>query len=149
MNSQSFLDSLYPKLLITHSNVNESHAATGDFNLEIYQIYLETCMETNNCFNLINNHTYFKGVSLCIELNLSSKKVYWQGNFLIKIGHHHHVIIIILYITSLKVHLRRKNLNIISIVIISSYTGNTLKIKNHLTLVEMELLMHMKNPLTM
>ena len=43
-------------------------------------------METHNCFNLINNDTYFKGVGSCSELNLTSIKVYCQGNFLLKIG---------------------------------------------------------------
>ena len=46
------------------------------------------------------------------------------------------MIIIILYIPLLKAHLRRKNLNIVSVVTIISFTANTLKMKNHLPLVE-------------
>ena len=51
-------------------------------------------METHNCFNLINNDNYFKGVGSFIKLNLTSIKVYCEGNFLFKIGlsDHHHII---------------------------------------------------------
>ena len=51
-------------------------------------------METHNCFNFVNNDNYFKGVGSFIKLNLTSIKVYCEGNFLFKIGlsDHHHII---------------------------------------------------------
>ena len=79
--------------MIRHFNANKNHAVIGDINIETSQICFETCMETHNCFNLINNDTFFKGFGSFIELNLTGIKVYCQGNFLFKIGlsDHHHI----------------------------------------------------------
>ena len=112
MNSQYFLDSL-SNIIHYYYNIHGNHRVICDFNLEPSQIYLETFMKTHNYFNLIKNNTCFKGPGSCMDLILTNRKYFFQGTSS-------------LFILYLKAHLRRKNLNKLSIVIISTINGNTL-----------------------
>ena len=123
MNSQYFLDSL-SDIIDYYSNVYDNHIVIGDFNLEPSQMYLKTFLETHNYFNLVKNNTCFKGPGSCIDLILTNRKYCFQSTSSFETGL---VIIITLFILYLKAHLRKKNLNKLSIVIISTFNSNTLK----------------------
>ena len=122
MNSQYFPDSL-SDIIDYYSNVYDNHIVIGDFNLEPSQMYLKTFMKTHNYYNLVKN-TCFKRPGSCIDLILTNENNCFQGTFSFETGLSDHITLFVLY---LKAHLRKKNLNKLSIVIIGTFNGNTLK----------------------
>ena len=85
---------------------------TGDINLEPSQVSLETFMETHNYFNLI------KITSISKDLDPYKK------NMVFKVLSHLKQDSVTLLILYLKVYLRRKNLNKLSIVIEGTFIGS-------------------------
>ena len=104
LNSQYFLDSL-SDIIDYCSNVYDNHILIGDFNLETFQMYLETFMETHIYFNLVKNNTCFKGPGSCIDLILTNRKYCFRGtsSFETELIDHHHLTYSILKGTLLQI----------------------------------------------
>ena len=111
MNSQCFLGSS-SNIIDYYSNVDGNCIVIGDFNLEPSQVSLETFMETHNYFNLI------KITSISKDLDPYKK------NMVFKVLSHLKQDSVTLLILYLKVYLRRKNLNKLSIVIEGTFIGS-------------------------
>ena len=121
---QSIFPGFFTDIIDYYSNAYDNHIVIGEFNLEPCQMYLETFMETHNYFNLVKNNTCFNGPGSCIDFILTNRIYCFQSTSSFETGLSDHITLFILY---LKAHLRRKNLNKLSIVIISTFNGNTLK----------------------
>ena len=97
-----------------HSNAYGNQIVISDFDLEPFQMCLETFMETHNYFNLTKNNTCLKEPWSCFDLILTNRKCFFQGTSSFEAGLRD---IITLFLLHSKVHLKRKNLNKLSIVI--------------------------------
>ena len=86
-------------------------------------------METRNYFNLVKNNTCFKGPGSCIDLILTNRKYCFQGtsSFETGLSDHHHLIYSIFKSTFEKEEHLKSTFEKLSIVIISTFNGNTLK----------------------